>query len=311
MIVTVTPNPAVDITYRVDRLVPGQSHRVTGVRARAGGKGINVARTLACMAHPATATAPVGGPAAETFESDLVAAGIDTDLVPGDGEIRRSVAVIAGDEATLFNEPGPRQSEDVWWAIEQALARRLEPGDVVVVSGSLPAGTPADFIGRLVRRARAAGASTILDLRGDPLSVALPERPSVVAPNAAEAAETTGRADPVAAGRALLAAGAGSVVVSRGADGLVAITPTGAVVRARLPTPLPGNPTGAGDALTAALAARLDGRDAVPESIEWWRETSRSAVAWSAAAVRQPVAGTVDPSDVAALMGEVILDAPS
>ena len=57
MILTVTPNVALDITYRVDQLTPGSSHRVRGVKERAGGKGINVASVLHALGHDTTALA--------------------------------------------------------------------------------------------------------------------------------------------------------------------------------------------------------------------------------------------------------------
>jgi tagatose 6-phosphate kinase len=80
-------------------------------------------------------------------------------------------------------------------------------------------------------------------------------------------------------------------VVSAGADGLVGVTATGEVVRARLDDPLAGNPTGAGDAAVAALAAGLASGRPV-------RDTLADAVAWSAAAVLHPVAGQVRQDDV-------------
>jgi tagatose 6-phosphate kinase len=99
----------------------------------------------------------------------------------------------------------------------------------------------------------------------------------------------------------LRSAGARDVVVSDGADGLLVFPLHGRPLRAWLPTPLAGNPTGAGDALGAALASGLEAGDP-------WPVVARRAVAWSAAAVRQPVAGEVDPDDAIDLESQVRME---
>jgi tagatose 6-phosphate kinase len=98
--------------------------------------------------------------------------------------------------------------------------------------------------------------------------------------------------------RALQRKGARHVVVSLGADGVLAVAPDGTVVRAGLGEHLRGNPTGAGDAAVAAVAAGLARGSA-------WDECVRDAVAWSAAAVLQPTAGVVDPADIDRLRAAV------
>ena len=107
----------------------------------------------------------------------------------------------------------------------------------------------------------------------------------MIKPNADELA-VTGLADPLAAARRLRERGAGAVVASRGADGLLAVTADGCW-RAAAPEPVHGNPTGAGDACVAALAAGLAA--GTP-----WPELLADAVALSAAAVACPLAGDVD-----------------
>ncbi|MGB7448367.1 MAG: hypothetical protein WA892_04480, partial [Ornithinimicrobium sp.] len=90
--------------------------------------------------------------------------------------------------------------------------------------------------------------------------------------------------------------------VSDGPRGVVlAVGDDGPVLRASLPTPLRGNPTGAGDAMTAALCAELDGRS-LPRTVQSWASLAQKAVAWAGAAVSAPLAGVVDPQDVARLL---------
>ena len=114
------------------------------------------------------------------------------------------------------------------------------------------------------------------------------------APSAAELAER------------LVGDGAGAAVVSDGAAGLTLVSGDGIRLVGRLSEPLQGNATGAGDALTAALAAGL--AEGVPTGRDAWAETLRTGVAWSAAAVLQPVAGAVDPADVARLLPRVEIE---
>ncbi len=169
---------------------------------------------------------------------------------------------------------------------------------MVVASGSLPPGIPTDAYAAVVRLAHEAGALGVVDTSAAPLLAALEAGPDLVKPNRDELAEVTGETDPVAGARLLLERGAREVVVSAGADGLLDVTVTGEVWRAALDAPLAGNPTGAGDAAVAALAAGLaEGRTA--------RESLADAVAWSAAAVLHPLAGHVRPDDVGRLRAEV------
>lgn len=296
MIVTVTLNLALDVTYEVDELVPDASHRVRAVHQRAGGKGVNVARVLHGQGRAVTCLGLVGGAAGATIAADLEAAGIDASLTHIARESRRTVSVVsaATGGSTLFNEPGPEVTQDEWRAFLDAYARSAAAARVVVLSGSLPPSVPEDAYGRLARLARDSGVRTIVDADGRALARSLEGSPDVVKPNAAELRAASGLDDADAAMRSMLGAGAGAVVATFGADGIRALTPEGAW-SAGIREPVEGvNPTGAGDAVAAALAAGLeDGRD--------WPSMLSDAVAWSAAAVAAPLAGDLD----AHVLGEV------
>ncbi|MFF0362297.1 1-phosphofructokinase family hexose kinase [Streptomyces sp. NA02536] len=289
MILTVTLNAALDVTYGVDRLCPRTSHRVGTAHRRAGGKGVNVARVLSALGRGPVVTGLVGGPTGTLIRDDLrTVTGIRDELVPVRGDSRQTVTVVSHDDgdATVFNEGGPHVTPDEWRAFTDRFASLARHARVVTLCGSLPPGLPSDAYAHLVRTAREAGAVTVLDTSGPPLLDALGAGPDVVKPNAAELAAATGCDDVAGAAARLRALGAGTVVVSSGPDGLYAVTPDGAW-RAAPPERLAGNPTGAGDACVAALAAGLaDGRR--PPGV------LREAVALSAAAVPRPVAGDVD-----------------
>ena len=172
---------------------------------------------------------------------------------------------------------------------------------VVVLSGSLPRGLPADAYAQLVGVAHAHGARAVVDVDGAALRDAVTAAPEVVKPNRHELLSATGCTDIAAGVGVLRSAGARDVVVSDGAEGLLVFPQHGRPLRAWLPDPLSGNPTGAGDALVAAAGRRPGGGRAVAARCQ-------AAVAWSAAAVLQPVAGEVDPDDASDLESQVRME---
>ncbi|MFD7582897.1 1-phosphofructokinase family hexose kinase [Kitasatospora sp. NPDC059817] len=291
MIVTVTPNPALDITYGVPALRPHTSHRVASVHEQAGGKGVNVARVLHGLGRRTTAVLPLGGSTGAVLRADLDRAGIACLGVPlaAGTSTRRTVAVVDAVDATVLNEPGPELSAEDWTALRAAVRGLLPTARALVLSGSLPPGLPGDAYADLVRLAHEQGVPVVLDADGAALTGALAAGPTAVKPNAVELRRATGIADPLRAAHALVDAGARAVVASLGPDGLLAVTPDGSW-RARLPPEavVRGNPTGAGDAAVAALAVAL--ADRTP-----WPAALAHAVALSAAAVQAPYAGRFDP----------------
>lgn len=303
MIFTLTPNPAIDITYAVPRLHVGESHRVSVTGTHAGGKGLNVAGVLACMSVEHVAIAPVGDRHRAFFAEDAAQRGVRLRVVDSPVATRRSVTVFGADGLeTVLNEQGASLPERVWDELTSVVTSSCRPGDVFTISGSLPPSTPDDAIVSLCMAAAEAGAELVVDGRGRWVSQVLAATPAFVKPNASEAASMTGIEDPTEAAHALVAEGAWAALVSRGADGLILVTATGRVLVARPRTTGAGNATGAGDALTAAISAGLDG---TPRDEVDWPEVLRVGVAWSAAAVRQTVAGVIDRTDVDTLLDDV------
>lgn len=305
MILTVTPNPALDVTYDVERLVPHTSHRVLRVREVAGGKGLNVASVLAMLGHDVLAAGLVGGGSGALVRADLDARGIPHELLECAVPTRRTVTVVSAEdgEATAFNEPGAAWSDVECDRLADHVDRllRLHHPEVVVASGSVPPGFRADGYAGLVRVARESGCAVVLDASGEALAGGLPAGPDVVKPNRDELRDVTGEVDPVAGARVLQDRGARHVVVSLGGEGLVHVAPDGHVVRAHLGEVLRGNATGAGDAAVAAIAAGLVAGDP-------WPDLLADAVAWSAAAVLQPVAGAVTSEHVVRLRSMVSVE---
>jgi 1-phosphofructokinase family hexose kinase len=304
-IATVTANPALDVTYYVDRLVPGGEHRVVEVRERAGGKGVNTAGVLRCLGEPVIATGLLGGDTADRIREGLARAGIDESFVAIEGATRRTVVVVAADEgtATLFNEPGPRVTAAEWSALRTDVERRATDLSVLTFSGSLPPGVDVDAYADLVAAARAAGtARVVVDTSGRVMAATAAAGPDLMKPNVSELLDAMQVDDPMAGVAELRRLGARAVAVSAGADGLVLSTPS-VSLRAQLDEPLAGNATGAGDAAVAAFARALarPGPDPLTDA-EAARTMLAEAVAVSAAAVLAPVAGIVDAKNVGLLL---------
>jgi tagatose 6-phosphate kinase len=302
MILTVTPNVALDITYRVDQLTPGSSHRVRGVTERAGGKGINVASVLHALGHDTMIFGFIGNATAAAVTTDLARGGLAHELIPIEGPTRRSIAVVDArdEEATLFNEPGPPVTATSWNDLEGRLAARLPGATALVVSGSLPPGAGDDACARLVRLAAARRVPVLVDTVGEALLQAAAAGADIVKPNSSELLQTTDCSDVASAATALRRRGAKAVVVSLGAAGMTAFTPEGSW-RAAPPTRIVGNPTGSGDAAAAALVA-----GAVAGAP--WPDRLRDAVALSAAAVLQATAGSVDLRDYLRLVPQILVE---
>ncbi|MFI1399485.1 1-phosphofructokinase family hexose kinase [Streptomyces sp. NPDC020681] len=289
MILTVTLNTALDITYRVPALIPHSSHRVGEVRERPGGKGLNVARVLAALGHESVVTGFVGGPVGSVLRELLAPLAPHDALVPIAGTTRRTIAVVDGTsgDTTQLNEPGPTVTADEWAAFLSSYDALLRDAEAVALCGSLPPGVHVGAYAELVRQARAAGVPVLLDTSGEPLRRGIAARPDLVKPNADELAQLTGSREPLRAARDARRRGAHTVVASLGADGVLAATPDG-IWQASPPAPVKGNPTGAGDSSVAGLLSGLV--DALP-----WPDRLARAVALSAATVLAPAAGEFDP----------------
>ncbi|MGW1026107.1 1-phosphofructokinase family hexose kinase [Streptomyces sp. NPDC002577] len=289
MILTVTLNTALDITYRVPSLRPHASHHVTEVTERPGGKGLNVARVLAALGHPVAVTGFAGGGTGRALQEALTGVpGITDALVPVSGATRRTVAVVdatTGD-TTQLNEPGPVIAPAEWSAFLEVYEDLLRSSSAVALCGSLPPGVPVGAYAHLVRTARAASVPVLLDTSGEPLRRGIAARPDFVKPNADELAELTGSHEPLQATRDARRRGARAVVASLGVGGLLAMAPEGHW-HATPPAKVMGNPTGAGDSAVAGLLSGL------VEHLPWPDRLARAA-ALSAATVRAPVAGEFD-----------------
>ncbi|HET7479108.1 MAG TPA: 1-phosphofructokinase family hexose kinase [Rubrobacteraceae bacterium] len=293
MIVTLTPNPSLDLTYELEKVLLGGVQRATEFSVEAGGKGINVSRNLVANGVASRAVAPVGGPSGEQFLGLLEESGIELARVPVSGPVRANVTVVDREGVvTKINAAGPRLSAVEVDLLLEETAAAGRGADWVAACGSLPPGAPVDLLARVVEAARESGCRAVVDSSGAPLAAALKATPDVMKPNLEELSEIVDRrlttfGDVLDAAEEVRAAGVSTLFVSLGADGAVLVDGSGAR-HADTPPFTPRSTVGAGDALLAGfLAAGGEGEAALVEG-----------VAWGAAAARLPGTRTLTPKDV-------------
>jgi tagatose 6-phosphate kinase len=301
VIVTVTPNPAIDVTYLIDELRYGQVHRVPNVTHRPGGKGVNVARVLRHLGEHVVTTGLSGGPGGAALAAGLVDAGITPDMVDVLPDVRRTVVVHEADGVTTsFWEPGlaPARPSAAADALSARVRDLLGDARAIVVAGSLPPGIDPDLPAHLAALAAARGLPALVDVDGPALRAAAAGGNAVLAPNLDELARLTGSppsstiaALHAARGLVAPAGRAPAVVLTLGADGM-ALLREGRTLMARPPERVSGNATGAGDAACAAIGRHLAAAGS-PDAVDWHAALA-DAVALSAAAVLRPTAGEID-----------------
>jgi 6-phosphofructokinase 2 len=287
-IVTITLNPAVDLSTSVDRIQPVAKLRGKSQRRDPGGGGINVARVIRRLGGDAHAIYPVGGAIGGLLRQLLDQEGVVSQTWTIAGETREDFFVdeIATGKQYRFILPGPHLSPSEWQHC-LSLVAAIEPFPrLVVASGSLLEGVPLDFYARVARIARQRGAGFVLDTSGPALAAAVAEGVDLIKPNLREMRELSG-SDPSdayeweAAAKALVAGGkAGTVALTMGHLGAALVT-RNEVLRAR-PIPItPRSAVGAGDSFLAGLIWRLSSGASREDAF-------RLAVAAGAAALIHP-----------------------
>ncbi len=287
-IATLTMNPAIDATTRVDHVREGEKLRCEEPRRDPGGGGINVARAVVELGGEALALYPAGGRTADWLGDLLDEEEVSRRAVRVEGEVRENVSVIEkdSDRQYRFVMPGPQLSDTEAEACLAAL-EELDPAPAyLVASGSLPGGVPDDFYARVAERAGKLGARVVLDSSGAALREGAAAGVHLLKPNLRELSHLADReledeAAQEAAARDLIADGCAEVVVvSLGAAGVVVVTKDG-TERVRAPTVSIRSRIGAGDSTVAGLVLGLARGDDLGKA-------TRLGVAAGAAAVTTP-----------------------
>ena len=178
--VTVTLNPALDITTSVERLVSGRKLRCKAPRIDAGGGGVNVSRAIAKLGETSLAMLALGGPIGEKMRRLLQEEGIDCEFFQAEGDTRQSFVVHDDDAGAQYRFilPGPCWTEAGFEMFIERLRQLIKSGDHVVLSGSMPPGVGNDAATRIVQLAERQDARVVTDISGPALTALSHSRPN-------------------------------------------------------------------------------------------------------------------------------------
>ncbi len=284
MIITVTMNPAIDKTVEIDTLKPGGLNRIRKVEYDAGGKGINVSKTIHELGGESIATGFLGGNAGRTIENVLDARKIRHDFIWVDGETRTNTKVFEENGAvTELNEPGPAISEDQMQEFMKKLEGYAGEDTLIVLSGSIPGGVGKDIYARIIRMAHEKGSQVLMDADGEVFRLSLEAGPDMIKPNRVELEEYAG-IDYRASGkellemtRKLMEKGIHTAAVSMGKSGAMFVKGGYEAVCPALSVKAHST-VGAGDAMVAALAYAWDQKLGDEETVRLCMAASAGAV---------------------------------
>jgi 1-phosphofructokinase len=291
-IVTFTLNPAIDLTIKLEKLIPGEVHRAETSSSRAGGKGVNVSANIAGYGIDNVASGFLGSGNAGIFERHFVNMDIGDGFIRVEGENRTNIKIVDAAGTTDVNLRGLSVSGE---NLERLLSMTdsLFSGEkgIAVLSGSLPTGSPPDFYQTLTKKLKSLGCTVFLDADGAALENALSADvlPDCIKPNIKEITEWAGRPlknhdEVTAAARELLKRGIKLVVVSLGGEGALFVHQNH-VFHARGQTERVASTVGAGDAMmvgiVSAWAEEPESRDARPDRLEHIAGISTAfAISW-------------------------------
>lgn len=305
-IVTLTMNPAVDVSTSVARMVPFTKMRCAQAHRDPGGGGINVARVLKRLGVEATAVYPAGGATGQLLANLIEREGVRSVVIPATNDTREDITIFDETSREQFRLvfPGARLTDIEWRECLESIARITPQPAYIIASGSVPPGVPHDFFGR-VAQASKAHSKIIVDTSGPFLRAALEAGVYLIKPNLREFQELAGlaaidEASLVDAGHRLIDRYRIEVVaLSMGSDGALLVTRDMALRANGLPID-PISVSGAGDSFLGAMVWSLVKGNSLEIAL-------RYGVAGGSAALLNPGTELCRPDDVHRLASQVIV----
>ena len=268
MILTVTLNPSIDISYPLEELKLDTVNRVSEVSKTAGGKGLNVTRVLAESGETVGATGFVGGTNGQFIKTHLPR-DVQSFFYDILGDTRNCIAILHEGNQTEILEAGPEIIRTEALGFLHHFKLLMPTADVVAISGSIPTGLPVDYYASLIEIAGEAGSKVVLDSSGKSLEAVLhsPFKPTVIKPNREELSQLLGRdvsadfEDLKEVLKDSLFEGIEWIIVSLGGDGAFA-KHEDVFYKVDIPKIEVVNPVGSGDSTVAGISAGLSsGKD--------------------------------------------------
>ncbi len=263
MILSVTLNPCIDKTIYLERLQVGAYNRVEASRSDLAGKGLNVSTVLNNLGEDTICMGLNFRNNGSLLERTLNSRGLKHHFVYADGSIRTNIKLFdqAAHVMTEINEAGPLVSSSAIDKLIDEIDARLEDTHILVLSGSVPPGVPADIYQRLIRMAHRKDVKTVLDTAGDPFLLGLQEKPFLLKPNSMEfeqafKTELKAGRGPLEVARSVVDSGIPYLCISMGADGAILLDREH-TYRARPLCVEAKGLTGAGDSMVAGMCFAL------------------------------------------------------
>lgn len=309
MIITVTLNAAIDKSLSVPNFRLGRRHRAVDQRTMAGGKGVNIARTLKALGQPVIATGMAGGATGTYIVEQLTEESILNDFVRIREESRTNTSVLDPTTGcqTEVNERGPAVSEHEVELFKDKLFYLARGAAIVVFAGSLPRNVEPELYASLLPELQRIGVTTVIDTDGEPLRHAVRACPDVVSPNVLEAEELVGHEfvgeeERMGAVQEIVDLGPKEAImtVADGCFAQVLFDGRPVLRRAKIEPRDAVAKRGSGDAFLAGyVAARYEGRP--PD------QCLRFGVACGAESTGRLGAALIDPKEARRLMGDIEL----
>ena len=259
MIYTVTFNPSLDYIVSVEDFRPGLTNRTDSELLLPGGKGINVSIVLKNLGISSIALGFVAGFTGDEVVRRLTEMGVESGFIGiGEGFTRINLKLQSID-GTEINGQGPKISREKVQMLMEQLSR-LEEGDVLFLSGSIPASMPDNTYQKIMERLDNRNVRIVVDATKDLLLNALPYHPFLIKPNNHELGEIFDvelgtRSEVISYAGKLKERGAQNVLVSMAGEGAVLVAADGKVYEAPAPEGVLINGVGAGDSMVAGFIA--------------------------------------------------------
>lgn len=273
-VLTLTPNPTLDLGGVVDNLIPNEKCYVYDQTKSPGGNAINAARILTRLGVPAIATGFLGGSIGEEIKALLAEEGVKSKWIDIQGNTRLSVIVSNKKDhmQTRLSFPGPR----ILAAEKRQLFQMIKKDKKLaglLIGGSLPAGFSTADIKKLLKITNQKGVRCVVDCPGKVLREVIPARPFFIKPNLLEFQEAMGtKAESISEVRAEASKWLKSVTyicVSSVEEGTLLLSQDRAYF-GRIPPVEIRSTVGAGDSMVGAMAAQVfRGNRVVADILRW------------------------------------------
>ncbi|USD67454.1 1-phosphofructokinase [Vibrio sp. SCSIO 43136] len=298
-VVTITLNPALDLTGSLDVLTQGSVSLVKQSSLHAAGKGVNVAKVLSELGAEVTVTGFLGQDNPELFHQLFSKIGVTDEFIEVEGATRINVKLVEeSGQVSDINFPGVQVNQQAIEAFERKLEQLAQTHDYFVLAGSLPGGISPQRCAGWIEQLHQQGKKVLFDSSKAALGAGLDAHPWLIKPNEEELGDLLGQAlDSVEkcqqAAQSLSEKGIENIVVSMGAEGVMWLN-QGEWLRSQPPKMDVVSTVGAGDTLVAGLCWGHMQQMPKPELL-------RFATALSALAVSQVGVGLTSQQELASI----------